>query len=272
MIEEAERFRDELLEKPRAEIKELVTVERLAEQEEAKRRADREERARFFQKPEAAADFDFWSKAAYWTIDEAVALSLGKQPQAVNWETVKPHLNASPFAVEFERRRMLASRAKDTNQLADGNLPGFFLAWAARNRIDIPPELIEAVEGHGHQIADWKTAYDEAQATISALHAQLEELRHEPFEERETELTGRPEKPLITRERKTALKLIIGIALVAYGAEPFKAKRSGIYKEIADDLAERDLSITDDTVRKWLREALDEHLPASVTEQENGES
>ena len=272
LIQEADRFRDGLLQKPRTEIEALVEAERAAEQEEARQRADREERARFFHKPETTADFDFWSRAAYWTIDEAVALSLGKQPQAVSWDTVRPHLGSSPFAVEFEQRRMLATRAKDANQLTDANLPGFFLAWAARNRVDVPPELVEAVEAHGHQVADWKSAYDEAQATISALQAQLEELTQEPVEEGAPVLAEKPEKPLINRERKTALKLIIGIALVAYGAEPFREKRSSIYREIADDLADQGLSITDDTVRKWLHEALDEHLPASVTEQENGES
>jgi hypothetical protein len=59
---------------------------------------------------------------------------------------------------------------------------------------------------------------------------------------------------LTTRERQTALKLILGMALGGYGYDP-KAERSTTITEIVGDLAQRGISITDDTVRKWLKEA-----------------
>ena len=59
---------------------------------------------------------------------------------------------------------------------------------------------------------------------------------------------------LTTRERQTAHKLILGMALGGYGYDP-KAERSGIVTEIVNDLAQRGISVTDDTVRKWLKEA-----------------
>jgi hypothetical protein len=36
----------------------------------------------FFNQPDAVADYDHWSKTAHWTLDEAIALSFGKAPEA----------------------------------------------------------------------------------------------------------------------------------------------------------------------------------------------
>ncbi len=254
LIERANDYREELRQKSPSEIDAMVAEQRVAEREEARRRAEREERARFFHRPEAAADFDFWIKAAHWTLDEAVALSLGKNPRTVNWTAIQPYLGQSPFAAKFDQRRMLATRARDANQLADSNVPGFFLAWAIRNDIDVPADLVAAVEARGHQVADWKTAYDDAQTTIEALRTELDDLRQELAKGRQSEPAERAEKPLITRERDTVLKLIIGIAMGGYGYDP-RAKRSPIASEIADELAGFGLSIDEDTVRKWLKEA-----------------
>jgi hypothetical protein len=59
---------------------------------------------------------------------------------------------------------------------------------------------------------------------------------------------------LTPKERQTAYKLILGLALEGYRYDP-KAGRSTTAKEIAGDLAKWGISITDDTVRKWLTEA-----------------
>ena len=47
-----------------------------------------EERKKFYNQPDANADFDYYCKCPYWTLDEAIALSLGKDPVKVNWNTV----------------------------------------------------------------------------------------------------------------------------------------------------------------------------------------
>lgn len=70
------------------------------------------------------------------------------------------------------------------------------------------------------------------------------------------------EKPLSTTERNTLLKLLIGMAVGAYRYDPSAAK-SSVPKEIADDLAQAGLSITDDTVRTYLKKAASLFLPQS---------
>lgn len=56
--------------------------DRLAHRQQAKARAD--EARRFYNTPQAQAKFDYWLAMDFWTLDEAVALLLGKNPQVVN--------------------------------------------------------------------------------------------------------------------------------------------------------------------------------------------
>ena len=70
-------------------------------------------------------------------------------------------------------------------------------------------------------------------------------------------------KPLATRERDTLLKLVIGMAITGYKYDP-AASKSITPKEIADDLAALGMTITDDTVRKYLKQAADIVLPAKL--------
>ncbi|TAM39968.1 MAG: hypothetical protein EPN61_11795 [Burkholderiaceae bacterium] len=69
------------------------------------------------------------------------------------------------------------------------------------------------------------------------------------------------DRPLSTTERNALLKLVIGMAVKGYGHDPV-ATKSYAPKEIADDLAALDISISDDTVRKYLKQAADAVLPA----------
>jgi hypothetical protein len=58
--------------------------------------------------PMARADFEHWSKAAHWTLEEAIALSFGRAPERVSWEKIKPYVQSSPFAFEYQVPRMFS--------------------------------------------------------------------------------------------------------------------------------------------------------------------
>lgn len=64
----------------------------------------------------------------------------------------------------------------------------------------------------------------------------------------------RAKPDLGTRERDTLLKLVIGMAIAGYKYSP-DTGRSSAPAEIASDLEQMGISMTDDTVRKWLKEA-----------------
>lgn len=62
------------------------------------------------------------------------------------------------------------------------------------------------------------------------------------------------ERPLLTRERRTALTLVIAMAKGKYGYDP-RAARNGAIGQIARDIELLGLSLDQDTIRKWLDEA-----------------
>jgi hypothetical protein len=264
------------------EFKALLESERAKQQAEHAAKLEREERERFFHQPYAEADIDHWSKAAHWTLDEAIALSFGKAPERVSWERIKPLTEISAFAGHYHRRRDLALRAMTWQQLFDPVLPGIFLAWAKRNDLAVPPELEAAITARGIQVADWKTLFEKQKSAFDENHSQWLALAKEKNEQIERllrqieELQARldsmpslvppstPEKSMSTRERESLLKLVIGMAVGGYGYDP-TAARSEQPAAIADDLSTNGVSLDVDTVRKWLKAGA-EQLPQLKTE------
>ena len=279
-LDEAEAYATELANLPTAELEALFESERQKEWQQSVARREAEEQGRFFNAPSSRADFAHWAKATYWTLEEAIALSFGKSPDAVSWKRLERYQHVSPFVAEYAKVRDLATRAKNWKQLYDPVMPGIFLAWAQRNDITYPEELATLVEQYGHNIRDWQTAYGELQAAFERQKAEYEEeaakamrgaaevlTTIESLRDEVTELAGERKallarlkavesagKPLNPKERDSVLKLIIGMAVAGYSYDP-KAQRSPITKEITDDIASIGLTIDQDTVRRWLQEA-----------------
>jgi hypothetical protein len=251
-----------------------------------------------FDKAGAVADFDYWSRMTHWTLDEALALSFGKAPEVVSWKVIQPYIQVSQFARNYARRREMAVRALQWEQLYDPVLPGIFITWAKRTQIEFPPELEAAVAAR-HVIEDWKSLYDKLCASIDeriarwkevatkqaetlddivvhrdALLAQIEDLNGEC-----TRLRGELEalksqraipaeaKPLSARERDSLLKLVIGMAVNGYGFQP-RAARSPAPSDVAGDLVQLGIGLDVDTVRKYLKEGA-ELLPPDAVEKDS---
>jgi hypothetical protein len=107
--------------------------------------------------------------------------------------------------------------------------------------------------------AELKRERDEANAKIALLEAKLRERDDAISELRqgcENEQALLAEKPLNTKERESLLKLAIGLAIGGYRYDP-KAKRSACVTEMRSDMESNGLSISSDTIRKFLREAAD---------------
>ena len=259
----------------------LYSAERKKEADALQLMAERQERALPFNQPHAAADYDHWSRAAHWTLDEALALSFGKAPERVSWKLVRHHVNTSPFAFQYARRRDLALRALPWQQLFDPVLPGIFVAWCKRTGIELPAALEASITASGAKIADWRELYEQSQAEAEQREKDWVEFARKQREDwsglmkardelisslktRISELEGElqntqsdaAEKSLGTRERDSLLKLVIGLSIGGYGYDP-KATRSEKPAEIASDLAKIGVALDVDTVRKWLAQARD---------------
>jgi hypothetical protein len=283
---------------------ELRVLVDAARERAAARRAKLEElkeQKRFFNEPRALANVDYWSKAAHWTLDEWVALSLGRAPEVVNLENVEryasKHLDGgqwsepSPFAVEYKQRHELARRAIVWKKLFNPAPPLLFVAWAKSLDIAIPAQLISAVELRAPAMADWQTLFNQQKAMTetwkqtAASHAsvaetwklkaqqvllQMDEMSRQSngalaaAKAEIAELRSRADKgaaeELHPRVRDTLLKLLIGMAIEGYRFDP-KAPRSEAPAEITNDVSKLGMSMTDDTVRRYLKEAAETVLP-----------
>jgi hypothetical protein len=214
VLEEIEDYRLLLRSKSAADLERLVAEE----QHKQQIALEAAERKRFFNDPAAAADFSYWSKAACWTLEEATALALGRNPKIVNWESVNEHVDHSPFARRYQDLRFLIERANLAGQLSDPVVPALFIAWTKQIEFEFPYAL---------------EAEDAA---------------------REKRMANRGGKEFHPKERESVLTLIIAMATKNYNYNPNNLRNEAI-KRITSHVNDVGLSIDEDTVRKWLKEA-----------------
>lgn len=150
------RSQQELLElRGQLRAKQALEAQRAAEVRETNRRAKeaKKEAARFYQQPEAVADYQHWLKLDYWTFDEAIALLLGKEPGVVTWARVQKELNPvglflSPkpqpteFLKRYENLRRVAQRADAMR--APELRPLAVIEWAVERAGLEPPNVLLA--------------------------------------------------------------------------------------------------------------------------------
>jgi hypothetical protein len=92
-----------------------------------------EEGQRFYNHPSANADLGLWAKKAYWTLDEAVALTLSKNPEVVSWAKLKDW-QRYPLVEQYRIKFDLVSRAKVMSQLFDPTGRRFMTIWSNKER------------------------------------------------------------------------------------------------------------------------------------------
>lgn len=208
--------------------------------------------------PADAATYSYWSKASYWTLNEAIMLARGRRPEAFDERTMQQNVQISAFAGEFARWKELARRAVAMRQLHDPVVPSIFLAWAQRVELPVEPALVATVEATGVQIADGQSIAETRAKTIEtyiSTVAQLTEMVERLTSARNEK--GEPaQKDVSTRERDSLLKLVIGMAMKGYAYVP-TASRNSATSDIASDLASLGIGLDADTIRKWLKEGAD---------------
>ena len=175
----------------------------------------------FFNRPEARAIFEFWRTTAYWTMDEATALSFGKEPKRVNEPIIRSFPDEfTPFIGEYIRRLELITRAVKAEQLSDPITPKTFARWADKTQIQIPDDL-------------------RCQATS----------------------TDQMQQSAREMERDSLLKMILGMAIAKYGYVPGANRNTATGENrgsITSDLQIQGLNLDRDTIRRHLKKAVEE--------------
>lgn len=133
-------------------------------------------KARWYNNPEYAADAPLWSKYAYWTLDEAILLLLGKDPGKLKIEYINKVAINDAFREKFNKIKEIAQRHIILNQLTNPPTPGEFLAWAERifpEEIFLPV-LKEMLVSSGVIIADWRGLYERQQKVLNQTNGLLD--------------------------------------------------------------------------------------------------
>lgn len=257
---EQEQRRDDLRQRIERRRQELLTLKVAAPGEFAKLRASllakeaaEQEAKWFFNQPGAHADFNHWAKLDYWTLEEGVALCFGKSPKVVTSKSVESAREVSPFAKQFMDALEIAARARAMDQIADPNVPGFFIAWAKRTELPFPAEL-EALVAKRAPIMDWQAACEQWQANSRQWQeahgkamARIAELEQELAAAMPNTPSG-SNKPLATVERENLLALIG--ALCELAGLDLRPETQGFAeaKKLAEELARRNVTLTPQTV------------------------
>jgi hypothetical protein len=172
-LQEMEDFRKSLEETPRDKLAFLIVEARQREEERKKLYHEKIEAAAFFNQPSSKADFDRWSRISYWTLEEGVALSFGKNPSIVSTEKLKTHRAISPFITNYATKLEEVRRAKVMGQLWESTIPFVFAKWAKRVGFEMPQELTTQVFALGVQILDWKEAFEKEVVEKAKLEKSL---------------------------------------------------------------------------------------------------
>jgi hypothetical protein len=291
---EAESFRRMLQNQPEEAVRRMFR-QRLSElaPEAAASVLDREA-SLFFNRPSALSVNQYWGRMPLWSISEAAALTLGRDPRVVNWEAFeKESVSATPFANTLRNIEDLIERSVLAGHLDNPLEPSLYLSWCERMGLAPPTELIAEVEDLKGARIDWPAAYwrlmevhqqtldhnqnwAEAYAILKSEHeaavgrlAETEALAMNAFEQLDAEIAERSaeiaslkarlanaEKDLGPRERESLLKAFLASTIYGLGFDP-RATKSPIPGQIAAEAERLDIPVSDATVLKWLRAAVE---------------
>jgi hypothetical protein len=174
------------------------------------------------------ADVQHWARMQRWSLDEAVALSIGFEPCGDLLEgTAGMPVQSDVLAFYFKRRALIEDNfdwgsvaAPSRNSVPD------LVRWFDKVELDMPEQLLAAADKY-HSLGIGK------KSKLGRAH-------------------GADDKPLDPRERSAMLKLIITMAVAGYRYDP-KAERSTIPSEIESDMNLLGIGINLETVRKHLK-------------------
>jgi hypothetical protein len=199
---------------------------------------------------QAKPDYAFWSQMATWKVEQLPALLLDRDPHQVTWETVQTDACPADLKAQYTECREIIENHQQSGRLAYITNPGDVLSWAKSNGFSYPQALEDAVRAKGSIIADWKTENQRLATENEKLKAENQRLV--------TALENAKVKtpPEASQKWKSLLTMLYAMATEKYGYDP-TAKRNRATKDIAGATARTEISVTDDTVRAYLEEAVE---------------
>ena len=186
-------------------------------------------------------DYSFWDVQEEFTLDQAAYLWIEKEPSLNNIDRCSKWLTINNMLYADIERNHLASR--DTS----GGVP--FLGDTYIKRMD----LKNYAEKKGYKP---KFLFPEMRIVQDSKPENTAAMKLNESSQLSQNIQKNDVKPSET-ERNTMLKLIIGMAIDAYGYDPKNSRNSatGDKNGISAKLQAHNINISDDTIRKYLTEA-----------------
>ena len=174
------------------------------------------------------ADFQHWARMQRWSLDEAVALSIGYEPCGDLLKGIDGMpVQSDVFAYYYKREALIDDNFDWGSRAASRkNCVPDVVRWFDQVELDVPEQLLAAADKYHALGIGKKSRLGRSKAA--------------------------DDKPLDARERSTMLKMIITMAVEGYRYNP-KAERSAIPSEIETDMNLLGVGINLETIRKHLR-------------------
>lgn len=242
-LREIEEYRVTLEKKTPHEIFSLHSKEC---EKEIKEGEDRKEQGYFFNQLNAKADFDYWSKATYWTLEEAIALSFGKDPKKVSWKTIEQY-STSSLVNAYRNLRELAVRAKNWKKLFDPVYPIIFVKWTKDNDIPFPEQLEELVIKRAGEGKNWEQEYSKLEVEAKE-HRNTIRIQQTYIEQLESQLAEAKNNQFIDGYMSPYMKLMQQAVIANKVTETNHQKKQTLIQWIKDNASEG-LEISDNMAK-----------------------
>ncbi len=239
--EEAASYKAQLQKKSAKELQAILENSLGEEAAERREREELEDSTRFFNASEARADYSYWSKVDLWTLDDATALSLGKEPKGLNSGSLVHMARYSPFARAYMGRSEMLGRARKAGALKFPVSPAEFVNWSEAKGLQLPEELVASVRTSAGRLEDRERLVAERDSP----REELGQLKRKVADKRVSDLA---------RKFNTLQRIFFGMAIRGYAHNPYGGA-SAVIKEIETDLLTLGIPVTDETIAGYLSEA-----------------
>ncbi len=193
-------------------------------------------------------DYGYWSKRGYWPVEVATALLAGLDP-----DTHLEDGKLSPNCAADERRaydRMFGLFQSHIGMagLSGNPTPTAAIRWALYTKVDPPTALVDAVRKQGPTLIEVERELEQAKREVESLRAELS-----------AKAAAAPKSETVSglkNEQRILQKLLLGMAALKFQFDPKKAHCKAA-TNISEKLVEVGLSVTAETIRKHLAEAVE---------------
>lgn len=241
-------------------------IQNLVNEEKSKEKKEELAKGFFFDRLSADANFQEWYRMPNWSIEEALALSLGKDPKIVNPDSLdnysnynhnfNSHHKSSTLYKDYKLRMETLIRFINAKKMSMHPTPLEFIAWAQENDFSIPEELKNLIHKRWIRSNGLKPENETLQEEFQKIKSLYEELKNQQIkEENEEKLNPKIKTSLHT--------LILVMAIEKYRYNP-EAEKNISTTNIRSAVERYGLKIDDNTIRARLDEAYNE-LKTKIT-------